>query len=91
MNARHSDDDDTMRDVSSALDYWPSPPPWGWTSEDLDRLPSEGPNGEPDFFKHVELIDGVLVFRSPSDASTNGWASACASCSTPRPPRTSRR
>jgi Uncharacterized protein conserved in cyanobacteria len=65
MNARRSDDDDTVRDVPSALEYWPSPPPWGWTSEDLDRLPSEGPNGEPDFFKHVELIDGVLVFMSP--------------------------
>ncbi|WP_377286979.1 Uma2 family endonuclease [Planomonospora corallina] len=51
--------------MTSALDYWPAPPPWGWTADDLDRLPSEGPNGEPDFFKHVELIDGVLVFMSP--------------------------
>ncbi|WP_245789511.1 Uma2 family endonuclease [Streptosporangium canum] len=51
--------------MSSALDYWPSPPPWGWTADDLDRLPAEGPNGEPDFFKHVELIDGALVFMSP--------------------------
>lgn len=55
-----------MHDVTSALEnYWPSPPPWGWTADDLDRLPSEGPNGEPDFFKHVELIDGALVFMSP--------------------------
>ncbi|WP_242676250.1 Uma2 family endonuclease [Streptosporangium minutum] len=54
-----------MTDVSGALDYWPSPPPWGWTADDLDRLPAEGPNGEPDFFKHVELIDGALVFVSP--------------------------
>src|SRR5215469_11838070 len=58
-------DDATMRDVTAALDYWPSPPPWGWTADDLDRLPSEGPNGEPDFFDHVELIDGALVFMSP--------------------------
>ncbi|WP_312881276.1 Uma2 family endonuclease [Actinomadura alba] len=51
--------------MTSAHEYWPSPPPWGWTADDLDRLPSDGPNGEPDFFKHVELIDGALVFRSP--------------------------
>jgi Uma2 family endonuclease len=54
-----------MHDVTSALEYWPSPPPWGWTADDLDRLPSDGPNGEPDFFKHIELIDGALVFMSP--------------------------
>lgn len=54
-----------MGDVTSALEYWPSPPPWGWTADDLDMLPSHGPNGEPDFFKHVELIDGALVFMSP--------------------------
>lgn len=54
-----------MGDVTSALEYWPSPPPWGWTADDLDALPSVGPNGEPDFFKHVELIDGALVFMSP--------------------------
>lgn len=54
-----------MGDVTSALDYWPSPPPWGWAADDLDCLPSAGPNGEPDFFKHVELIDGALVFKSP--------------------------
>ncbi|MEV7907945.1 hypothetical protein AB0P04_40720, partial [Streptomyces anulatus] len=51
--------------MSSALEYWPSPPPWGWKADDLDHLPPEGPNGEPDFFKHVELIDGALVFMSP--------------------------
>jgi Uma2 family endonuclease len=54
-----------VSDVTSMLDYWPSPPPQGWTADDLDRLPSVGPNGEPDFFKHVELIDGALVFMSP--------------------------
>ncbi|MFF4987916.1 Uma2 family endonuclease [Streptosporangium saharense] len=54
-----------MNTVSSALEYWPSPPPWGWKADDLDHLPAEGPNGEPDFFKHVELIDGALVFMSP--------------------------
>ncbi|WP_239089431.1 Uma2 family endonuclease [Sphaerimonospora thailandensis] len=51
--------------MSSALEYWPAPPPWGWTAEDLDHLPPEGPNGEPDFFEHVELIDGALVLRAP--------------------------
>ncbi|MEU7881989.1 Uma2 family endonuclease [Microbispora bryophytorum] len=51
--------------MSSALEYWPAPPPWGWNADDLDHLPSEGPNGEPDFFKRVELIDGALVFMSP--------------------------
>lgn len=54
-----------MHDVTSALEYWPSPPPWGWSADDMDHLPAEGPNGEPDFFKHVELIDGALVFMSP--------------------------
>lgn len=65
MNAQHNEEDATVRDMTSALEYWPSPPPWGWTSDDLDHLPPYGPNGEPDFFKHVELIDGVLVFMSP--------------------------
>ncbi|GAA4181293.1 Uma2 family endonuclease [Streptosporangium oxazolinicum] len=65
MNTPSDGDDVTVTDVSAALDYWPSPPPWGWTADDLDNLPAEGPNGEPDFFKHVELIDGALVFMSP--------------------------
>jgi Uma2 family endonuclease len=65
MNTPRDGDDVTVTDVSAALDYWPSPPPWGWTADDLDHLPAEGPNGEPDFFKHVELIDGALVFMSP--------------------------
>jgi Uma2 family endonuclease len=50
------------RDVAAALDHWPAPPPWGWTADDLDYLPSDGPNGELDFFKRVELLDGALVF-----------------------------
>jgi Uma2 family endonuclease len=62
----HGDDiEANVHDVTSALEYWPSPPPWGWTADDLDRLPSDGPNGEPGFFRHVELIDGALVFMSP--------------------------
>ena len=65
MSTPSDGDDVTVTDVSSALEYWPSPPPWGWKADDLDHLPSEGPNGEPDFFKHVELIDGALVFMSP--------------------------
>jgi hypothetical protein len=54
-----------------ALDSWPYPPPGGWTADDLDQLGLEGPNGEPDFFKRVELIDGVLMFMSPRIGSTN--------------------
>src|SRR3569833_2490440 len=62
----HGDGDvPNMHDVTSALEYWPSPPPWGWTADDMDHLPTDGPNGEPDFFKRVELIDGALVFMSP--------------------------
>ncbi len=65
MTTQGDDDAVTVHDVSSALEYWPAPPPWGWTADDLDHLPSDGPNGEPDFFKHVELIDGALIFMSP--------------------------
>jgi Uma2 family endonuclease len=65
MRAHGDGGDSNVEDMTTALDYWPSPPPWGWTADDLDRLPSVGPNGEPDFFKHVELIDGALVFMSP--------------------------
>lgn len=65
MGTLSDGNDASVHDVSSALQYWPAPPPWGWAADDLDHLPSEGPNGEPDFFKHVELIDGALVFMSP--------------------------
>jgi Uma2 family endonuclease len=58
-------DDTSVRDIAAALDYWPSPPPWGWKADDLDLLPSEGPNGEPGFFEHVELLSGVLAFEAP--------------------------
>ncbi|WP_405088179.1 Uma2 family endonuclease [Microbispora sp. NBC_01389] len=58
-------EDAKVHDVSSALEYWPAPPPWGWTADDLDHLPSEGLDGEPDLFTHVELIDGALVFAAP--------------------------
>lgn len=54
----------TVSDVSDALDHRPAPLPGGWTADDLDRLPAEGPNGEPDFYKRVELIDGALVFAA---------------------------
>ncbi|WP_182872889.1 Uma2 family endonuclease [Microbispora sp. H10670] len=40
-------------------------PPGEWTADDLDHLPTEGPNGEPDLFTHVELIDGALVLAAP--------------------------
>jgi len=55
-------------DVTNALIHWPSPPPWGWRADDLDRLPADGPNGEFDFFQRVELMDGALVFGSPQTA-----------------------
>jgi hypothetical protein len=31
-------DDSNTHDVTSALEYWPSPPPWGWTADDLDQM-----------------------------------------------------
>lgn len=49
---------DRTRDV---LANWPLPPEGGWTAEDLDLLPQDGPNGELDLFKRVELIDGALI------------------------------
>ncbi|MEU6738752.1 Uma2 family endonuclease [Streptosporangium sandarakinum] len=55
----------TRGDGRDPLADWPRPPAGGWTADDLDRLPDEGPNGEPDFFKHVELVNGELVFMSP--------------------------
>lgn len=64
----------------SALEYWPSPPPWGWVADDLDRLPADGPNSEPGFFTWVELIDGALVFAAPQsrfhERLTTGLAAA---------------
>ncbi|MEW2520299.1 Uma2 family endonuclease [Actinacidiphila alni] len=36
---------------------WPTPPPGGWTADDLDRIPGLPP--------HTELIDGGLFFVSP--------------------------
>lgn len=54
------------RRVASALEYWPAAPPWGWQAGDLDHFPSDGPNGEPDFFRHVELLAGALVFSAPA-------------------------
>ncbi|GAA4578234.1 Uma2 family endonuclease [Planotetraspora phitsanulokensis] len=65
MTTNGDGDDATLRDVTSVLDDWPYPPPGGWTADDLDRLPLDGPNGELDFFKHVELVDGALIFTSP--------------------------
>jgi Uma2 family endonuclease len=58
-------DETRVRDMAAALDYWPSPPLWGWRADDLDLLPPEGPNGEPGFFENVELLSGVLVFEAP--------------------------
>ncbi|MCT9933505.1 Uma2 family endonuclease [Planotetraspora sp. A-T 1434] len=65
MTTNGDGDDATLRDMTSVLADWPYPPPGGWTADDLDLLPSDGPNGELDFFKHVELVDGALIFMSP--------------------------
>ncbi|MEW1844076.1 Uma2 family endonuclease [Nonomuraea angiospora] len=45
--------------MTAALPEWFYPgPPGGWTADMLDRLPSDAP-------RHVELIDGSLIFRPP--------------------------
>ena len=40
-------------------------PPDGWTAADLDRLSPDGPYGELDALKHIELIDGDLIVKAP--------------------------
>ncbi|WP_271220209.1 Uma2 family endonuclease [Streptosporangium carneum] len=65
MTSTMSEETSTLREAGDPLANWPYPPPGGWTADDLDRLPQEGPHGEPDFFKHVELVDGALIFTSP--------------------------
>ncbi|MFI6293323.1 Uma2 family endonuclease [Nonomuraea sp. NPDC050790] len=54
-----------MTATRDVLANWPYPPAGGWTSDDLDLLPQDGPNGELDLFKRVEVIDGALILRSP--------------------------
>ncbi|WP_158842094.1 Uma2 family endonuclease [Saccharothrix deserti] len=44
---------------------WPYVPPDGWTAADLDHISADGPNGELDVLKHIELIDGELIVMSP--------------------------
>ncbi|HEX4701510.1 MAG TPA: Uma2 family endonuclease [Pseudonocardiaceae bacterium] len=44
--------------TAKALPDWFLPPPDGWHSGDLDRLPPEAP-------RHIELIDGTLVVHCP--------------------------
>ena len=44
---------------------WPYVPPDGWTAADLDRIGPDGPNGELDALKRIELIDGELIIMSP--------------------------
>lgn len=44
---------------------WPYVPPDGWTAADLDHLSPDGPYGELDALKRVELIDGDLIVMSP--------------------------
>ncbi|MBA8923819.1 Uma2 family endonuclease [Kutzneria viridogrisea] len=40
-------------------------PPDGWTAADLDQLSLDGPYGELDALKRIELIDGDLIVMSP--------------------------
>jgi Uma2 family endonuclease len=47
---------------------WPYTPVRGWTADDLDNIGAEGPYGELDLLKHVELVDGALVIMSPQTA-----------------------
>jgi Uma2 family endonuclease len=49
----------------ASMPSWPYTPPGGWTADDLDRVGTEGPYGELDLLKRVELIDGALVIGSP--------------------------
>ncbi|WP_421915005.1 hypothetical protein [Nonomuraea polychroma] len=45
--------------MSTTLPTWFYPgPPGGWTADMLDHLPPEAP-------RHIELIDGSLIVRSP--------------------------
>jgi len=37
-------------------------------ADDLDQIGAEGPYGEVDLLKHVELVDGALVIMSPQTA-----------------------
>jgi Uma2 family endonuclease len=48
--------------MTSALGFWPASPSRGWRADDLDHLPTEGPNGER---LRYELIDGALYIMSP--------------------------
>jgi Uma2 family endonuclease len=51
--------------ISSSTPTWPYPPADGWTADDLDHIGAEGPYGELDLLKRVELVDGALVITSP--------------------------
>jgi Uma2 family endonuclease len=52
----------------ASMPSWPYTPPGGWTADDLDRVGAEGPYGELDLLKRIELIDGALVIMSPQTA-----------------------
>ncbi|MEV4572110.1 Uma2 family endonuclease [Nonomuraea jabiensis] len=48
--------------MTRVLPEWFHPgPPGGWTADMLDHLPPDAP-------RHVELIDGSLIFRPPQTA-----------------------
>ncbi|MFI6505238.1 Uma2 family endonuclease [Nonomuraea typhae] len=53
-----------MTETRDPLESWPYPPDDGWTSDDLDLFPDDGPGGELDLFKGVQLVDGALILRA---------------------------
>jgi Uma2 family endonuclease len=44
---------------------WPYVPPDGWTAADLDHIGPDGPHGELDVLKRIELVDGELIIKGP--------------------------
>jgi Uma2 family endonuclease len=52
----------------ASVPSWPYPPAHGWTADNLDHVGSEGPYGELDLLKRVELVDGALIIMSPQTA-----------------------
>jgi Uma2 family endonuclease len=52
----------------TSMPTWPYPPAAGWTADDLDHVGSEGPYGELDLLKRIELVDGALIVMSPQTA-----------------------
>jgi hypothetical protein len=68
-----------MHDVTSALEYWPSPPPWGWTpeSEERDRKykpPRYAEAGIEHFWRVEENGGKPVVYVYELDPATKAYA-----------------